>query len=325
MDEDIVQLALNNLNKETGIVGRWTERRDIDGEVKLVVNDKTLHYFVEVKREVRRHQLDQLLRCRKQFTDVLLVAEHIFPAVKAELRELNFPYLETNGNVFIKRAPLWLWIDTNRKTFIQKETRNRAFTKTGLKVLFYLLLDRENVNLPQRVIAEKTGVALGNIPLVLNGLKEAGYLLRKGKKTYLWEHKEDLIHRWINEYEISLKPHLLIGTFHLEVPWQELEFDGYDEAWGGETAGDLYTDYLRPEEYILFTRKSRTDFIKKYRLRPGTKGNLKLYKMFWTANHEKPYRAAPPLLVYADLKLRRDKRCREVATMIWNEYIQPNI
>lgn len=325
MNEEIVHIALDNLAKETGIKGIWTNRQDIDGEVKLTINNQSLHYFVEVKKEVRPHQIAQLLKYQKQFTNVLLIAERIFPKVKAELRDLNFPYLEANGNIFIKKDPLWLWIDTNRRTDTKKETGNRAFTKTGLKVLFYLLLHKDNINHPQRLIAEETGVALGNIPLVMNGLKETGYLLQKDRKNYIWERKEELIDRWITEYEITLKPQLLMGRFHLPTHWQELELNEFEEAWGGEPAGDILTNYLRPEEYTLFTKKNRTDFIKTYKLRPDQKGELKLYEMFWGMNHEQQHLTAPPLLVYADLKLKNNKRCRETAELIWNEHIRPNI
>lgn len=325
MGLEIVHLALNNLEKETGIVGKWTERRDIDGEIDLIMNNENLHYFVAVKREVRPHQIDQLLKYQQQFTHVLLIAERIFPKVKAALRELQFPYLETNGNVFIKKDPLWLWIDANQKLDTKKETGNRAFTKTGLKVLFYFLLHKDNVNHPQRLIAKQTGVALGNIPLVINGLKETGYLLQRDRKTYVWERKEELINRWITEYEITLKPHLFLGKFQLPATWQELPLNEFEEVWGGEPAGDILTNYLRPEEYTLFTKKNRTDFIKSYRLRPDEKGDLELFEMFWDMDQETLHRTAPPLLVYADLKLKNNKRCRETAEMIWNEHIEPNL
>ena len=325
MEQEIVHLALESLERETGIVGRWTERGPIDGEIDFIINNQNLHYFVEVKREVRPHQIAQILKYRNQFNNVLLIAERIFPKVKVELRELQFPYLETNGNVFIRKETLWLWIDTNQKIETKKETGNRAFTKTGLKVLFYFLLNKDNVNRPQRLIAEETGVALGNIPLVINGLKETGYLLQRDRKNFTWERKTELIDRWITEYEITLKPHLLMGKFQLPIAWQEFDLNEFEEAWGGEPAGDILTNYLRPEEYILFTKKNRTDFMKRYRLRPDEKGDLELYEMFWGMNQENQRRTVPPLLVYADLKLKNNKRCRETAEMIWNEHIEPNL
>lgn len=324
-EKEIVHLALDNLEKETGIKGNWTERGNIDGEIKFTINNETLHYFVEVKREVRPYQINQLLKFQNQFNNVLLVAERIFPNVKAELRELNIPYLETNGNVFIKTNTLWLWIDSNQRIEIKKQTGNRVFTKTGLRVVFHLLMHKENVNYSQRSIAEATGVALGNIPLVLNGLKEQGYLLQRDKKTFIWERKEELIERWITEYEINLKPQLFLGKFHLPTNWKALELNEFEEVWGGEPAGDILTNYLRPEEYTLYTKNNRIDFIKKYKLRPDQKGELELYRIFWDMNQVQQHLTVPALLVYADLKLKNNKRCRETAELIWNEHIKPNL
>lgn len=323
MKNEIVNLALENLKKETGITAKWKKRSDIDGEITLMKEGLQLHYFVEVKREVRPHQVDQLLKYRQQYDNLMLIAEHIFPRVKKELRELNIPYLEANGNIYLKHDPVWLWFDTKPPLNLKKDTSNRAFTKTGLKVLFYLLQDKNNVNNPQRVIAENTGVALGNIPKIIDGLKETGYLLQLDKKTFTWDKKKNLINRWINEYETTLKPQLLIGQFHLERNWKKFDIDNELETWGGEPAGDILTNHLRPEELELFTRRNRVDFIKKYRLKPVESGELKLYEWFWTSLQ--PTSTAPPLLVYADLKLKNNKRCNETAEMIWNEYIKPNL
>lgn len=325
MKNEIVYNALKNLEKETGIKGVWIEGKGHEGEIRLTVNNKALRYFVMVKREVRPHQMAQLLQYQKQFRHILLVAEQIFPKVKAELRDLNIPYLETNGNIFIKNEALWLWIDTNRKIETKKETGNRAFTKTGLKVLFYLLLHKDHINHPQRLIAEETGVALGNIPLVINGLKETGFLLQKDRKSFIWERKEELIDRWITEYATTLKPHLFMGRFHLSFPWQDLALNEVQEAWGGEPAGDILTHHLRAEEYLLFTKRDRMDFMRAYKLRPDQEGELELYEMFWDIKHQKQPFTAPPLLVYADLKLKHNKRCRETAEIIWNEHIRPNL
>lgn len=323
MENEIVHIALQNLKQQTGIAVKWRKGRDLDGEITLVYDKLKLQFIAEVKKEVRPHQIDQLLKNRQKYDNLILIAEHIFPRVKAELREWNIPYVEANGNMYLKHDPIWLWLDTNPPITMKKETGNRAFTKTGLKVLFYLLSHKNNVNDPQRVIAENTGVALGNIPKIIEGLKETGYLLQLDKKTFTWERREELIHRWINEYETTLKPQLFIGRFHLDQNWKDLIIDNTFETWGGEPAGDLLTNYLRPEELELFTMRNRLDFIKKYKFKPAEDGNLKVYEWFW--NNYQPTNTAPPLLVYADLKLKNNKRCNETAEMIWNEYIQPNL
>lgn len=49
---------------------------------------------------------------------------------------------------------------------------SKAFTKTGLQVVFQLLLDETLVHRPYREIAAKTGVALGNVSNIIKGLRQ---------------------------------------------------------------------------------------------------------------------------------------------------------
>ena len=60
--------------------------------------------------------------------------------------------------------------------------------------------------------------------------------------------------------------------------------------------------------------------MKNYSLRPNAEGELFVYEKFWKGDFGP---VAPPFLVYADLMLKEDKRCRETAQKIFDEYIQP--
>ena len=60
-----------------------------------------------------------------------------------------------------------------------------------------------------------------------------------------------------------------------------------------------------------------------YRLLPDDEGEIWVYDMFWNTNFND--KTAPKQLVYADLMITEDKRCKETAKLIFNEYIQPNI
>jgi DNA-binding MarR family transcriptional regulator len=50
------------------------------------------------------------------------------------------------------------------KDLLIQKKEYRAFTKTGLKVLFYLLQHKEAINFTQREIADYADVGLGNTP-----------------------------------------------------------------------------------------------------------------------------------------------------------------
>ena len=59
-----------------------------------------------------------------------------------------------------------------------------------------------------------------------------------------------------------------------------------------------------------------------YRLLPDDEGNIWVYDKFWTMDFNN---IAPAELVYTDLMINDDKRSKETAKLIFDEYIQPNI
>ena len=94
-------------------------------------------------------------------------------------------------------------------------------------------------------------------------------------------------------------------------------------VWGGEPAGDIITNHLRPEKFIIYTKETTKDLIKNYKLFPDDDGEIGVYDMFWNNNYNT--NTAPNELVYTDLMITDDKRCIETAKLIFDEYIQPNL
>jgi hypothetical protein len=325
---EIVNKGLENLAKTAEIKGDWKNDapEDLDGEIEFLINNEYYKMFVQVKKELRNHQLQNIQTLAvKHKNHFMVVAEKLFPKIKEELRKKNIPYLEANGNICLRQGKTFLWIDTNKDVVVEKEKLNRAFTKTGLKVIFYFLLSDDNVNKTYRDIADKTDVGLGNINYVINGLKEAGHLIKINKTKYKLTNKKELLEKWITAYEDRLKPTLFIGTFKFVKPedfvnWKQLEFINENTVWGGEPAGDIFTNYLKPAALTIYTTEGRTELIKNYRLIPDPTGNVKVYKKFWRAKENE--HTVPPLLAYADLMHTNDPRNVETANKIYNNVLQ---
>ena len=322
MEKEIVHIALENLRNITGIEGVWKETGPLDGVLDLTVNEQKFTFVVERKREIRTHHLRQIEDYFQYYDNLMLVVNRIFPKIKEELRQKGIPYIEANGNVFLQKENLFLLVDTQKLLDIEKNKANRAFTKTGLKVLFYLLQHKEAINLTQRELAEKTGVGLGNIPQVIDGLKETGYLIPLNNKTYVWQNREALLERWIAEYATVLRPKLMKEKYAFKGKWQDIAFSNNRTFWGGEPAADILTNHLRPEKFLIYTRENRMDLIKNYQLMPDKNGEIEVLEMFWMQGEGQ---TAPPILVYADLMLEGGKRNKETAEKIYHEYIQPNL
>jgi hypothetical protein len=322
MEKEIIHIALENLLQNTGVNGYWDENGPLGGGLDLSINGIKYHFIVEIKREIREHQLRQIDDYLQQYDNLMLIANRIFPKIKEKLRQKGIPYLEANGNIFLKKDGIFLMVDTAKAVNTEKNKGNRAFTKTGLKVLFYLLQNKEDINLTQRELADKANVGLGNIPQIIDGLKTTGYLQALNNKTYVWENTANLVDRWITEYASVLRPKLIKENYTFKGNWQDIAIKNNVTFWGGEPAADLLTNHLRPEKFLIYTRENRMDLMKNYRLMPDKNGEIEVLDLFWKQIGGK---TVPPLLVYADLMLEGGKRNKETAEKIYNEYIQPNL
>jgi hypothetical protein len=323
MDEnEIITIAIESLKTNIGIQGRWlnTDPTQPDSQLELELNGRILALNILLKKEVRNYQVPNIVEKARERWPIIVIAKHLFPKIKEEFRQRQIAYLEINGNLFVKQEGVFLWIDSQKNIQLKNAKENRAFTKTGLRVIFHFLLNPAFINSPYREIASKAGIGLGNINYVINGLKEMGFLIKINKTTYAINNKEKLIERWLEGYEKRLKPALLMGTFRFLKEdylnnWKKLRLTEGKTFWGGEPAGDLLTNYLSPTELTIYTTETRNEIIKNYRLLPDERGNIKVYKKFWNMDNI-DIQTVPPLLVFADLINKQDGRCSETAELI---------
>lgn len=322
MNKTIAHTALENIRQTAGIEAALQENGLLDGVLSLTVNGQKQTYVAKIMREVRTYQLKQIEDYLQHFDNLILIANRIFPKIKEELKKREIPYLEANGNIFLKKAGIFLFVDTQKALNIEKNKGNRAFTKTGLQVLFYLLQHKEAINMTQRELAEKTNVGLGNIPQVIEGLKKTGYLMQLNNKSYVWENRNALLERWVAGYATVLRPKLIKERYTLAGQWENITFHTGKTVWGGEPAADILTNHLRPGKFLIYTRENRVDLIINYGLRPDKNGEIEALDVFWELNNGN---TAPPLLVYTDLVLEGGKRNRETAKKIYDEFIQAEL
>ena len=328
---EIVHTAIENLEPALLKV-QWNTYEGIpndhavDGTLTLEVEGRIETFDAIVKKELRTYLVDQIINEAKDRKHFIVIVHKLFPALKMKLREHGVNYLEANGNIFVNTGDLFLLLDTDKTLKTEKRTGNRAFTPTGLKVVFELLRDKELINQTQREIAERAGVALGNIPKVIQGLKETGQIYKLNKKKYAFNDRKELLHVWAKEYQNTLKPTLYVGTYTLKRfknNWKEVPLNNMKTVWGGEPAGDLLTNYLKPGELTLYTEEEKKELMVHYGLIPDKEGDVHVYQKFWV--NTKEMETAPPILVYVDLINTNDKRCLETAKILFNEHIEPEL
>ena len=95
--------------------------------------------------------------------------------------------------------------------------------------------------------------------------------------------------------------------------------------WGGEPAGAILTDYLKPEKFCIYTSLHSQELLKDYKLAPSEVGNVEINELFFKPEIFNCEKTVPPLLVYADLLLSGDNRNPETADLIYEKYLSNKV
>jgi hypothetical protein len=324
-----VKFLLDNmsefLKQDFGIKINWEIKNDktSDGEISFIINDRISHFRFQFKKELRYYQVKQLKDYNSTIENYMLVAEKIYPKVKKQLIELQIPFFEYPGNLYIENENNFILIDQQkRETQPLIKKANRAFSKSGIILLFHLLSNDNLIEQNQREIAKLTNISLGNISNILRNLEEQGFIIKNGKKRLITD-KEKLIEKWVSAFNEKLKPALFMGKYRFVntdnyEKWHEIKLPE-NTYWGGEPAGDILTNHLRPGEWTLYTKLSPRELMKNIKLISDSKGDVVVYDVLGEQYDNK---STPPLLTYADLLLTNNKRCIETAQIIYEKHIK---
>lgn len=306
--------------------------RRADALVRIGRNVEGAQYAVEIKKAVHPATLGPLLLQLGQLgQQALLITEYITPPMADTLRDKGVAFIDAAGNAYLNQPNLLIWV-TGRKPVekrIDPQT-GRGFQPTGLQVVFALLCNPEWVNRPYRELAEKAKVAHGTVGWVMPDLQRQGFLADiKGKRGTRRLYKQpEMLAQWVDAYARQLRPKTLLARYYVETlnGWKDWPLHEHGALWGGEPAGALLTEYLRPGELTIYADKVPVMLAAKYKFlkepRPGHTDIVEIRKPFWNfPGHPEHTNVVPPILVYADLLATGDGRCIETAKMVHEQYL----
>jgi hypothetical protein len=327
--EETVKTALRQFAQITGVRPELTpaKGKDMGVGVEITTGGQKQHFRIIVKNEIRQVNIPGILEeVGKDKYRWLLIAQYIPQPLKDEFKKQGINYLETAGNGFIHAGNLFYFMGGQAVTPVRQTATGKLWKRTGLQFLFVVLTDPELLQGPYRKMADRAGIALGNIGQFLEELEQAGYLENKEGKHRL-KNKARLFQQWAELYPIILKPKLMLGRFRFlreedRKRWKTMIPQHF--RWGGEPAGALYTGFLEPEWFTIYTKGPVTELVKLFRIVPDPEGDIEVVEEFWkTENEEKDQfiPAVPPLLAYAELIASLDSRNQETAVRIKNKYL----
>lgn len=308
-------------------------REHADALVRIGRGDgETALYAAEVRRGVRPATLGAtLVQLERLGPQALLVTDYVTPPLAEALKERRVAFLDAAGNAYIQHAGLFVWVNGHKPAAKPVATEvGRAFQPTGLQVLFTLLCNPAAIKRPYRELAAMAGVAHGTVGWVIPDLQRQGYVadLRGRRGTRRLFQLDRLLGQWADAYARQLRPRTLIGRYYIPKieGWRDWPLAQYDALWGGEPAGALLTNYLRPGELTIYAQKlpallaAQQKFLKDPA--PGHTAVLEVRRRFWhfPADPEHPG-ITPAVLVYADLLATGDARCIETAKMVYDAHV----
>jgi len=307
-------------------------RTRADALVRLTHGAQEALYAVEVKRAVRPatlgtalHQLERLGQ------QALLVTDYVTPPMAETLKARRVPFLDAAGNAYLEHPGVLIWVKGQKPAApLVPQALGRAFQPTGLQLVFALLCDPARIKLPYRELAALAGVAHGTVGWVIPDLQQQGFVLKyKGKRgARRLYHLERLLAQWVDAYARQLRPRLLIGRFYVPTleGWRDWPLAQHGALWGGEPAGALLTNYLRPGELTIYADKlpgmlaAQQKFLKI--AEPGHTAVVEVRRKFWNFPADAGRAdVTPPILVYADLLATGDGRCIETAKLVYDAHV----
>lgn len=224
----------------------------------------------------------------------------------------NIQYREKNGDIVLMLAnkgekPIEVATPKSYPLFLEK----------GLRVIFYLLLDKKNIGRPYRDITDATEVAIGTVKNIVDGMVYQQFAKVEEGKRFL-TNTDRLLMLWATNYGQILKPKLLQTRFAFRNEekrknWQTMTLPN-GIMWGGEPAAAITDGFLIPKDFTIYTDVPSATLMKTGAVVPDENGDIAVYEKFWAAENRE--NTTPALLTYADLMDTTNGRCIEAALKI---------
>jgi hypothetical protein len=339
-EKDLLGAALTAL-QGLGLAAAFDDTQDkLAGRVKdafvtVRIGDQKQRYAAHVKRELRLANLGAALHEQDRLAELhsmpgLLVADYIKPELAEALREQGREFADAAGNAYIRQPGMFIYVKGNKPVVRTAAPQiGRAFQPTGLQVIFALLCHPEWINLPYRELAARAGVAHGTVGWVMPDLQQQGFVteIKAKRGTRRLYEGERLLALWVDAYTRQLRPRLALGRYFVQTidGWRDWPLAAHAAQWGGEPAGALLTQYLKPGELTLYAEKLPGLLAGKYKFRQEADAQhrdaVEVRRRFWNFPGEQAQACVPPVLVYADLLTTGDARCIETAKRLYEEHV----
>lgn len=328
-NSDYIYEAVTQLQQVADVVIEIESNRSDYDAVATVNNTQ---FVVLSKSEIRAsnkgmvfNEIENLKQKTKK--PIIAIAKFIASDIARELKEKKINYIDRAGNAFIKQDELLIYITGQKPDKPANFNQSRAFQESGIKLIFQLLTQPDDLQLSYRNLAEKTGIALGSVSIIMKELEDLRYVVKTKNSRYL-KNKKELLERWILAYNDVLRPRLLKKRFRFSNndaynKWQDLPLNVISgrNIWGGEPGASILTKQLQPQNFTIYTDGGWQSVASALKLIPDNEGDVEILAIFWKKYERLTNQSiAPTIIILAELMSSgKERNIQTAKTIIENE------
>lgn len=328
-NSDYIYEAVTQLQQVADVVIEIESNRS-DYDADATVNNT--QFVVLSKSEIRAsnkgmvfNEIENLKQKTKK--PIIAIAKFIASDIARELKEKKINYIDRAGNAFIKQDELLIYITGQKPDKPANFNQSRAFQESGIKLIFQLLTQPDDLQLSYRNLAEKTGIALGSVSIIIKELEDLRYVVKTKNSRYL-KNKKELLERWILAYNDVLRPRLLKKRFRFSNndaynKWQDLPLNVISgrNIWGGEPGASILTKQLQPQNFTIYTDGGWQSVASALKLIPDNEGDVEILAIFWKKYERLTNQSiAPTIIILAELMSSgKERNIQTAKTIIENE------
>ena len=323
----LLEEVQNKLFENNGFDIIFSDNKRTNNSIAIIKNER---FVVVLKPEITQGNKGIVLQqlkdsSREENLPVLLVTKYIPSGIAKTFVDEGISYIDTAGNCNIQQNNFILIIEGKKIERLPKTNQPRAFQDAGIKLIYSLLVNSDNINKSFRELAELSQIALGSVSTIIQELADLRFVLKTKNKKVL-KNKLELLQRWVIAYNDVLRPKLLLKKMSFAnkldyANWNNLNLSSVSEKklWGGECAAGILTKNLIPANYTIYTDDTWQSVGKSLKLVPDDNGNVEILRLFYNSEEQN---TVSPLLIYADLMGSGDSRNIETAEIILKNELQ---
>lgn len=245
--------------------------------------------------------------------DTVLLCGALSDFLVAQSKALSLNFIDLKGNARIVRKGCYILIQSPPKVPIHLPV-STSMTSGVVRCVFALYAESSLLQSTYQHIAEKSGVSLGMVAKTMTYLKTNQYLSNTKSNRRLL-NLDQLLYEWLLGY----KRCIVEKSQRIRLPtpkrWEDIPVTP-DATWGGEVSASQLTEYLIPQEFLLFSETAP----KNYPIAPDNVMTFLWSKPFWGKTLVLSEQAKA-LLATGDLIASYDGRNREVAALLNEKYL----